>query len=334
MTKRVIVVGAGPTGLVLACELRLAGIGCRVVEQRAEEPNLTRAFARARADAGAARRPRHGRRARRQGHRVQQAGINGGVSIDLSLIESRYAMMLIAPQSLHRAHARATLHRRSAWSSCAADVVGFDQDADGVTVTVSTARRPGSNGPTTWSAATARTAWCAASSGVDFVGKQYPTPITARRRRAARAAGGRGGRGRQQARGLPDRAVRRRVPPRDLGTARTTTSRSTPHWPPRSSAARCGGSPAPTTGCCGRAGSRGSSASSARRRTTGWAGFPGRRRRARPLAGRRSGHEHRHPRRDEPGLEARLGDARPRGELAARHASSRSATRSGRTCSG
>ena len=32
----VAVVGAGPTGLALACELRLAGVTCRVLERRAE----------------------------------------------------------------------------------------------------------------------------------------------------------------------------------------------------------------------------------------------------------------------------------------------------------
>lgn len=41
----VAIVGAGPTGLALACELRLAGVRCRVLERRTDEPNLTRAFA-------------------------------------------------------------------------------------------------------------------------------------------------------------------------------------------------------------------------------------------------------------------------------------------------
>ncbi|MEU6715234.1 FAD-dependent monooxygenase [Nonomuraea sp. NPDC046802] len=40
----VIVVGAGPTGLMLATELAMRGITCRVLEQRAHESNLTRAF--------------------------------------------------------------------------------------------------------------------------------------------------------------------------------------------------------------------------------------------------------------------------------------------------
>ena len=41
----VIVVGAGPTGLMLACELALAGVRCRVLDRRNGQSNLTRAFA-------------------------------------------------------------------------------------------------------------------------------------------------------------------------------------------------------------------------------------------------------------------------------------------------
>lgn len=40
----VLIVGAGPTGLMLACELAAAGVSCRIVERRTEESNLTRAF--------------------------------------------------------------------------------------------------------------------------------------------------------------------------------------------------------------------------------------------------------------------------------------------------
>lgn len=44
-TADVIVIGAGPTGLMLACELALGGVSCQVLERRAEQPNVTRAFA-------------------------------------------------------------------------------------------------------------------------------------------------------------------------------------------------------------------------------------------------------------------------------------------------
>ncbi len=45
-TGNVLIVGAGPTGLLLAGDLAAAGIGCTVLERRAEETsNLTRAFA-------------------------------------------------------------------------------------------------------------------------------------------------------------------------------------------------------------------------------------------------------------------------------------------------
>lgn len=40
----VLIVGAGPTGLMAACELALAGASCTVVEQRADASNITRAF--------------------------------------------------------------------------------------------------------------------------------------------------------------------------------------------------------------------------------------------------------------------------------------------------
>src|ERR1044071_3555435 len=40
----VLVVGAGPTGLLLAGDLAEAGVACTVLESRAEESNLTRAF--------------------------------------------------------------------------------------------------------------------------------------------------------------------------------------------------------------------------------------------------------------------------------------------------
>ena len=137
MTKRVIVVGAGPTGLMLAHELSLAGIDCTIVEKRAEQPNLTRAFgvhartlelldARGMADELVAK-----------GNRVQQAGINGGVprpELDREPVRDD-ADRAAEPD---RAHARATRSDAGVEFLRGTTLVGFDQDADGVTVTVST----------------------------------------------------------------------------------------------------------------------------------------------------------------------------------------------------
>ena len=44
-TSDVVVVGAGPTGLMLACELAMRGITVHLLEERTETPNITRAFA-------------------------------------------------------------------------------------------------------------------------------------------------------------------------------------------------------------------------------------------------------------------------------------------------
>ena len=44
-TPDVVVVGAGPTGLMLACELALGGAKARLLEERTDMPNITRAFA-------------------------------------------------------------------------------------------------------------------------------------------------------------------------------------------------------------------------------------------------------------------------------------------------
>jgi 2-polyprenyl-6-methoxyphenol hydroxylase-like FAD-dependent oxidoreductase len=40
-TDSVLVVGAGPTGLLLAGDLAAAGVACTVLERRADESNLT-----------------------------------------------------------------------------------------------------------------------------------------------------------------------------------------------------------------------------------------------------------------------------------------------------
>src|ERR687889_872716 len=94
----VIVVGAGPTGLLLAGDLAAAGIEVTVLERRREESNLTRAFvvhartleqldARGLAD-----------RLLAAGTRVERFRLFGSVSVDLSPLPSRFPFMLVIPQ--------------------------------------------------------------------------------------------------------------------------------------------------------------------------------------------------------------------------------------------
>src|SRR5437879_6459339 len=100
MNDRVIVVGAGPTGLMLAIELASAGVPCTILEKRAEQSNITRAFtnaprtlelldARGMADEVIA-----------QGHKAPKVWTSTGVGMDFSVIKSRFPFMLMAKQSI------------------------------------------------------------------------------------------------------------------------------------------------------------------------------------------------------------------------------------------
>ncbi|MFC4946780.1 FAD-dependent oxidoreductase [Pseudonocardia sp. GCM10023141] len=178
MDERVIVVGAGPTGLMLAHELALAGISCTLLEKRSEQANLTRAFgmasrtlelldARGLADELVA-----------EGNIVPAAQLNGGVSIDLSLIESRFNFMLITPQSI----TERMLEQRCVESGVeivrGAQVTAVEQDGDGVTLTVT-----GPEGSRTERAAyvvgcDGTHSAIRSAVGITFVGKENVTPIT------------------------------------------------------------------------------------------------------------------------------------------------------------
>ena len=94
----VLVVGAGPTGLMLAGDLARAGLGCTVLERRAEESNLTRAFAvhartlelldaRGLADDLVA-----------TGARVGGLRVFGQLEVDLSRLPTRFPYVLVTPQ--------------------------------------------------------------------------------------------------------------------------------------------------------------------------------------------------------------------------------------------
>ncbi len=94
----VVVVGAGPTGLLLAGDLAAAGVRVTVLERRLHESNLTRAFvvhartleqfdARGIAD-----------RLIPTGTKVDHFRLFGSVSVDLTPLPSRFPYMLVTPQ--------------------------------------------------------------------------------------------------------------------------------------------------------------------------------------------------------------------------------------------
>jgi len=170
----VIVVGAGPTGLMLACELAMRGIRVRLVERRADTPNITRAFA------------VHARTLELLDSRgmaedllphgvpIYEVAPAPGAVLDLRKLESRYPMLLIAPQSWTERVLEARATQLGVHIMRGAEVVGLNQDSDGVTVDLGdgTALRTqyvvGCDGA---HSAVRRLV------GVDFVGKQYETHI-------------------------------------------------------------------------------------------------------------------------------------------------------------
>jgi 2-polyprenyl-6-methoxyphenol hydroxylase-like FAD-dependent oxidoreductase len=130
----VVVAGAGPTGLLLAGDLAAKGIGVTLVERRAEESNLTRAFAvhartleqldaRGLADPVVA-----------GGNTVDRLRLFGRTSVDLRSLPSRFPFVLVTPQY----HVERVLEDRASQVGArilrGVRVRDVDQDADGVTV--------------------------------------------------------------------------------------------------------------------------------------------------------------------------------------------------------
>ncbi|MEU6084709.1 FAD-dependent monooxygenase [Streptomyces sp. NPDC047108] len=143
----VIVVGAGPTGLMLAGDLAAAGVAVTVLERRPHETsNLTRAFgvhartlelldSRGLADELVAR-----------GQPVDGLRLFKRLTLDMSRLRSRFPFVLITPQYeverlLERRAVDAGVHFRYG-----TEVRGIRQDADGVEVEVRGHRRGDGDG--------------------------------------------------------------------------------------------------------------------------------------------------------------------------------------------
>jgi 2-polyprenyl-6-methoxyphenol hydroxylase-like FAD-dependent oxidoreductase len=134
----VAIVGAGPTGLLLAGDLAAAGIRTTVLESRQGESNLTRAFAlharslelldaRGLADQLVA-----------MGQQVHGLRLFDQLSVELSGLPSRFRYVLITPQyNIERVLEERAL-AAGAQIVRGAKVLGLSQDADGVDVETQT----------------------------------------------------------------------------------------------------------------------------------------------------------------------------------------------------
>ena len=173
-TPDVVVVGAGPTGLMLACELALGGAKARLLEERTDMPNITRAFAvhartlelldaRGLADELLTR-----------GVPVYEVAPPGGATINLRELPTRFGMVFIVPQSGTEKVLQARADELGVEIIRGAKVVGLRQDHTGVTLdlaggdSVRAEYVVGCDG----AHSTIRQL-----VGIDFIGKQYETHI-------------------------------------------------------------------------------------------------------------------------------------------------------------
>ncbi|MFC0042744.1 FAD-dependent monooxygenase [Actinomadura rayongensis] len=139
MPENVVIVGAGPTGLLLAGDLAAAGVDVTVLERRVGPSELTRAFA------------VHARTLElfdmrgiaddlvRTGRRVGQIRFFGHVGIDLSHLPGRFPFVLITPQYETDRVLRDRAVAAGARLQEGVEVTGLRQDAEGVAVHVRTA---------------------------------------------------------------------------------------------------------------------------------------------------------------------------------------------------
>ncbi|HZB31195.1 MAG TPA: FAD-dependent oxidoreductase [Streptosporangiaceae bacterium] len=153
-TTDVLVVGAGPTGLMLAGDLARAGVSVTVLERRAGRSNLTRAFAvhartleqfdqRGVADA-----------LLETGRRVTSLRAFGRIAVTFAGLATRFPFVLVTPQYETERVLADRAEKLGVEIVHGAELTGLRQDGDGVTADVRRAADQGGAGGTeTWHAA-------------------------------------------------------------------------------------------------------------------------------------------------------------------------------------
>ncbi|HEX4247852.1 MAG TPA: FAD-dependent monooxygenase [Pseudonocardia sp.] len=139
MDTDVLVVGAGPTGLLLAGDLAEAGVRVTVLERRASESNMTRAFAvHARTMEQLEIRGLAGQLAK-TGSTVRELRLFAKVRLDLGTLPTEYGSLLVTPQYQTERVLRERVDQLGVPVLAGVRVLGLTQDADGVEVGALTA---------------------------------------------------------------------------------------------------------------------------------------------------------------------------------------------------
>ncbi|WP_405365641.1 FAD-dependent monooxygenase [Kitasatospora sp. NBC_00039] len=174
----VLIVGAGPTGLLLAGDLATAGVRVTVLEKRGSESNLTRAFA------------VHARTlemldARGLADELIATGVPLGslrlfdrLRVDLGSLPTRFPFVLITPQSNTERLLQERALKAGATILRGAEVTGLRQDAEGVTIET-LPHPPGGETPMDGATVTHRARYAVGTDGVhstvrDLLGIPFP----------------------------------------------------------------------------------------------------------------------------------------------------------------